>query len=250
MNIREKGSGYTPQPELDDDVEDIVVHQRYGVEYQPIISIKSGDIIAYEALARFYQSNGEQLTPRSVFASLHTNLPLLNQVEFELKQLQFDFAPANYNLFVNLDPHAVKSIVDLENDSIIQFLCQKQHAIVEFIENIDIHDARACTSLHETLSAHNIRTALDDVGAVNSLISLELLILVDYIKFDRSWFSMLDNEIYQKLLRSLTDFSRSNNQPMVLEGIEDTDMLEVARSFGIDYAQGFLYRDLFKSQNP
>jgi len=241
---------YATQLNLDGEIEDLIINQRYGVEYQPIVCVKTGEIIAHEALARFYCANGKTIAPLTVFEQLHDDFTLFSQVEFDLKKLQIDFAPVGYDVFVNLDPHAVQNMDELENDPLINFLIQQKNVIVELIENTNIHDAQNSSTLHSTLAQNHIPTALDDVGAPHSMISLQLLTLVDYLKYDRCWFSMLESEPDQHLFNSLISFSRTTQKPSILEGVENKSMLEIAHKFSIHYVQGYLYRSLFQNVSP
>ncbi len=225
----------------------VIENKRYGVEYQPLICIDSGDIVAYEGLARFYLSDGTTLPPNIVFNSLRNNLKHLRQVEHELKSIQIDFAPAGYDLFINLDRHAFAHIIDMDNDPLIKLLQSHRNLVVELIENMDIHDARASVALQEVLRARNIPTALDDIGASHSLISLEVLPLVNYLKFDLIWLTRLHRQEYQSLFAVLLEYAVQNNKPSILEGVESAEMAELARRYPVDYVQGFLYRDLFKA---
>ena len=82
---------------------DLLQNKRYGVEYQPIICVVTGEVVAYEALFRFYSSSGESIRPDLVYASLHHNLLSLYQVEYEQKKIQLENAPLDKKIFVNLD---------------------------------------------------------------------------------------------------------------------------------------------------
>ncbi len=243
-------SNYAIPPQLDAEIEELITRQRYGVVYEPIISLKTGEIVAYEALARFFCADGSTIPPLTVFSQLHNNLALLCQVEFDLKKLQIDYAPSGHDVFVNLDPHAIKNIDKLQSDPLIEFIIEHKNTIVELIENTNIHDAHNCSELREKLHQHHISTALDDIGASHSLVSLDLLVLVDYLKFDRSWFSKLQTEKNRHLFNSLLNFSQQANKKTILEGVESEKMLELARSFSIDYVQGYLYRPLFQHVSP
>lgn len=224
----------------------VVQNQRYGVEYQPIVCVHSGEIAAYEGLARFYHDDGTSLPPKIVFNALKDDEKCLRRVERELKSIQIEHSPSGYDLFINLDRHAVGPMIDTENDPLIDLLSRHRNLVVELIENVDIHDARASIALQQVLQARNIPTALDDIGADHSLISFEVLPLVDYLKFDRIWLQRLHRPEYQSLFNSLLDFARQNQKPAILEGIEDEDMLALAKAYSIDYIQGFRYRNLFK----
>lgn len=240
MNIRE-------QVQIRYQVHDIVHDKNYGVEYQPIISMRTGEIVAYEALARFYLPDGTKLSPETVFNILHEDIELLCQTELELKQLQIDNAPDDYDLFINIDPHAISPISDIETDPLINLLTGNQRIVVELIENIDIHDAMACTVLHTTLKRRGIRSALDDIGAPHAMTSLQLMMLVDFLKFDRIWLANLDKDKHYRLFESLVGFANNCDKPTILEGIESQDMLNTSRNLSISQGQGFLYKPIFKS---
>jgi EAL domain-containing protein (putative c-di-GMP-specific phosphodiesterase class I) len=229
-------------------VSDIVANQRYGTEYQPLICTRSGDITGYEALARFYTSSGEQLAPLAVFEVMHHDTALLRRAECDLKQLQLDHAPTGYELFLNLDPHALSA--NGQAPALLERLIKTPGVVVELIENTDIHDARAALELHRMLSGHGVRTALDDIGAPHALLSLDLISVVDFLKFDRSWFSRLDHDHGHMMFHAMLDFARRAQRQTVLEGVEDTPMLAIARNAGIDRVQGFHFRPLFRSVKP
>lgn len=237
----------TPANEV---IDDLIKNQRYGVEYQPMICVHSGDIIAYEALARFYTADNKLISPLKVFDYLHHDMALLRSVEYELKKLQIEYAPADHELFINVDPHAVGQDTDLENDPLIHLLFDRPKLIVELIENSDIHDARAALTLHNVLKAKGIQTALDDIGAEHALLSLEILSLVNYLKFDLSWIKKLQKHRYSFLFRSMLEFARQSDKPSILEGIENEAMLNTANQYNLDRVQGFFYRKLFQCVKP
>jgi len=229
---------------------ELIENQRYGVEYQPMICARSGDIVAYEALARFHTHDNQIIPPVVVFDVLHHDLPQLRKVEYDLKKLQIEYAPEDYELFINVDPHAIEQAIDLHDTPLIHLLLEHSKLVVELIENSDIHDARAALTLHNVLKAKGIETALDDIGADHALLSLEILSLVNYLKFDFSWINKLKKHRYAFLFRSMLEFARQSDKPSVLEGIENEEMLNTAKDYGLDRIQGFHYRKLFHSFKP
>lgn len=231
-------------------IHNLIEQQRYGVEYQPIICTRSGEIMAYEALARFFNSEGQSISPLIVFEFLHQNLSLFNQVELDLKNLQIDYAPNHYNLFVNVDPHAIGQTAHMSDSPLLSKLTACSNIVVELIENSDIHEAKASMALHKLLNQQGIATALDDIGADHALLSLEILTSVNYLKFDRNWIKNLQLNNYSKLFQSLMQFARQTEKKTILEGIENSEMLLKAKSYGVDQIQGFLYRPLFRNVSP
>ena len=231
-------------------VDELVENQRYGVEYQPILKTSSQEIIGYEALARFYTADNQLIPPLHIFELLHQNIPLLRKVEHDLKKVQIDYAPADYELFINIDPHAIEISDGIQNSPMLSLLCEHPNLVVELIENTDLHDANAALSLHDDLREKDIQTALDDIGAEHAMLSLEILSLVNFLKFDLSWLYKLKVHRYAFLFQSMITYARTSNKPSILEGIENEDMYLLAKKFKLDRIQGFYYRDLFQSFKP
>lgn len=83
--------------------------------------------------------------------------------------------------------------------------------------------------------------ALDDVGKGEATLRAIIELEPDYIKLDR-YFSvgLSASAAKQKLIRTLVEFCRDSNICLVLEGIEESEDLAIAKALGIHVGQGFL----------
>lgn len=227
---------------------DLIEQRRFGVEYQPIIAIGDGAIFGYEALARFYRSNGTPLPPQQVFDSLHASPLSLFQVEHEMKRLQLAHAPAaGLRLFLNLDPDAFQAGANGALHPLVALLAKHPGVVVEIIENSNINDADISEAMTAAFSGSNVELALDDIGAPRTMLSLPILLTVDFLKFDRSWVLHPDDPVRCAALRHLVAFARECGKRTILEGVENESQLAFASTIGFDYVQGFLYRHLFRA---
>ncbi|WP_415898948.1 EAL domain-containing protein [Neptuniibacter sp. QD48_11] len=227
---------------------DLVEQQRFGVEYQPLIDAHTGDILGYEALARFYHADGRAIPPLDVFQVLHDSPLMLAQVELQLKRLQMRYRPEGVALFLNLDPHAFSVCTDGDGsgqNAMVNLLKGNTDLVIELIENTDVNDAKISNDVSELMRKQGIAIALDDVGAPGSMIAMNILSEVDYIKFDRSWLRDDLTENMQLLIKSVIGFARVSGKKTVLEGVESAEDLATAIKLGIDYVQGFFYQELF-----
>ncbi len=77
------------------------------------------------------------------------------------------------------------------------------------------------------------------------MLSIDLLVAVDYLKFDRRWVSLLRQQNYQVLFQNLLGFARATGRITILEGIETEQELERVQQFPLDYIQGFLFKERF-----
>ena len=223
----------------------LMQHQCFGTEYQPIVELKTGDTLAWEALARFYDDNDTPIRPDWVFEALHRDELSLFQVEYRMKALQLSLAPPQAALFLNLDPHAFALFGARTDNPLLQLLQQDTRNVIEIIENTDAGDAVCSRQMADAFRSCGLKTALDDLGAPNSMLSFDVLLSVDYLKLDRSWLQHRPDSAQGQLLDTLCSYARNSGKALVLEGIETEQDLAFARRLNVDYVQGFYYRNRF-----
>jgi EAL domain-containing protein (putative c-di-GMP-specific phosphodiesterase class I) len=213
--------------------------------YEPIVEVRTGQVVGYEALARFVRPDGVALSPATFFALLHAEPALLYEVELAVKRHQLANAPPAGELFVNLDPDswaaggegAVNPLIDL-------LAAAGRPLVVEAIENLDVNDALLSRGMIAAARARGIRVALDDVGAANSLLSFEALDEADVLKFDRTLLRALGRPRRRATIQALARMVRETGGKTILEGLETIDDLKLARELGVDWVQGWFFEEL------
>lgn len=226
---------------------DCLIRQRFGVEYQPMICLQTGETRCHEALARFVAADGSALPPDRVFEALHDNPLLLLHAELETKRLQLAEAPTHGLLFVNLDPDSYAVGEAEKGDNIFLPLLgeQRQRLVVEVIENLHLQDVDRSERMMADLDRQRIRQAIDDLSSSRGLVSYAALMNATFLKFDRSWLarelSAKQRTILTWALAQAVDLGLTT----ILEGVETQEHLAMARQYGFDLAQGFLFRDRF-----
>lgn len=227
---------------------ELIESQRYGVEYQPIVDIKSKDIIAYECLARFSDKHNNDIPPDIIYAALHDSPLSLFQVEYHQKLLQLDYAPPQSDIFVNLDQDSYFSAgEDSEKNPFLKLFKSFKNAniVVELIENSEINDAIKSLAMIDTLSNSHINTAIDDVCNPLSMISTSVIQLVDYIKLDKHVVAEKHNKNFMLLVEAIISYAHSAGKKVILEGVEVEEDIIFARRIKVDFVQGFLFRKWF-----
>jgi EAL domain-containing protein (putative c-di-GMP-specific phosphodiesterase class I) len=228
---------------------DLMESQRYGVEYQPIVCIKSQEIYAYECLSRFFTKDNSAIRPDLVYSSLHDSPLSLFQVEYQQKKLQLAYAPSKVDIFVNLDQDSYFSTGTLKDDNPFLKLFksfQKSKIIVELIENSEINDAIMSLAMIDNLSKNNIHTAIDDLCNPQSMVSMAVIQLVEYIKLDRYVVTNRSNRNFMLLVESMINYARNTGKKVILEGVETAEDLRFAKQLNVDFVQGFFYQKQFK----
>lgn len=211
-------------------------------EYQPFVDPHTLAIDGYEALARFHLPNGDTIAPNIVFEQLHESTERLAAVEYQAKVFQLAHAPRQQRIFINVDPHAVDGP---HTAKLLQLLSQYRQVTVEIIENTCINDAQLAGQLFTQFKQANIQVALDDIGAPHSMLSVDLMMSVDSLKFDRHWLTLIQQPQGTQLLIALVNFAKMTGKQAILEGIETETHLAFARDIGVDLVQGFLFKSWF-----
>ena len=239
------GKTYNMENLTINDVSAIMASGNYGVSYEPIIDIKNMDIVAYEALSRFVYK-GKNIAPNIFFKTIHENKNLFFYVESVLKKFQLKHRVINKKLFINLDP----DICILENQ--IEFwvgLFQKhQDVTIEIIENSDEESVEDIEHFIEWMDMYKLSYAYDDFGKPNSLFFALLLEKSNYIKFDIHFLRTIKTQSsYIEILIGLVKYAKANFKYTILEGVETQKDLQIAKSAGVDYIQGYLFKNKFIS---
>ncbi len=221
--------------------------RRFGVEYQPLVCVASGETLCHEALARFIDAGGRALPPDAVFGALHDNPLLLLHAELEMKRLQLAEAPSHGLLFVNLDPDSFTAGVSEDGGNLFLPLLAEQRGrlVVEIIENLHLQDVLRSARMIEALDGTGIRMAIDDLSSSRGLVSYAALMNAAYVKFDRSWLSGEMNARQRTILTWALAQAADLGLQTVLEGVETPAHLTLARQLGFNLAQGFLYAERF-----
>lgn len=222
----------------------IIRDHSFFCEYQPIVSLKSGEIFGYEALARFSYM-GQLVRPDKVFQSLHGDLKKLNHLETIVTAHQLKMAPQSKKIFINYDPHsAVYDMIALGD--VFNDYSEPDNLVFELIEDTHELEEEHRDALIHFLRDRKAEIAIDDFGKHKSFFSFELLNLAEYIKLDRELVVLARNRsTYFDFIFALIKFAHSHGKNVILEGVETHDDLQLASRLEVDYVQGFLYRSDF-----
>ncbi|MBU6441627.1 MAG: EAL domain-containing protein [Betaproteobacteria bacterium] len=215
---------------------------------QPTVDLESGRVSHVEALARLRMSDGEVIAP-SVF------LPPLGEIELDrVFRLGLDLAldalgdwdarGLALDLSINLPP---STLLDPDCAQWVEAALRKRgiapkRLTLELLETQEFDPPRHGRAI-EALRGVGVGVAIDDLGTGYSSIERIAAYRFDVIKIDQTLIRRVYESPMQtvKLVGALVLLGRDLGQRVVVEGIEDRAMLEVAAAFGADHAQGYLF---------
>ncbi len=206
--------------------------------FQPIISVDTGNIYAYEALMR-----PKGCAPLEILdiARQQGKLYDIEMLTFENvlrivkeNQRQFD----GKRIFINSIPDHIISERDFSR------LCEKyeeliSQLVVEFTEQSDLTGKRIAL-MRGLFCEQGCKVAIDDYGSGYSNTAAVLSLAPEIIKIDRSLIKKIDSDMKkQHFLTSIIEFAKLNNIKILAEGVETYEEMKVAILKGVDYIQGY-----------
>lgn len=166
-------------------------------------------------------------------------------MEYRLKQFQIENAPETGRLFINIDQDAFDVFESNRDNPLVDIVIKNDRVVVEIIENSSVSDARISASMGDIYSSLGIPLALDDIGAYHSMVDLNLLPKVGFLKLSLDWIGKIKEKDALILLETLIGYSKRTGKKTILEGVETLEHLELSKSLGVDFVQGYHFKHLF-----
>ena len=223
-----------------------------SMNYQPIISLSTNDVVGFEALMRWQHPDQGLISP-NVFIPLAEESDLILELGFfalhEAVAQASTWQRANGHgaqpyVTVNLSAHQFH---DLGLVSMIESALQSsglapENLVLEITESVTLHNVAETMSVMERLLHLGIGFALDDFGTGYSSLSYLALLRPRIIKIDQSFVSPPSESIRNDtLLEAIVTLGNKLNMTMIAEGIETKAQLERLRFLGCELGQGFYF---------
>ncbi|MDQ1496423.1 MAG: hypothetical protein QOG69_2906 [Actinomycetota bacterium] len=221
------------------------------LQYQPIADLRTGDIIGVEALVRWQHPLRGLVSPAD-FISLAEETGDICAIgswvlETAARQasiwresipgyadlwVSVNFSPAQLN-----DPSSVAALQRILAEPDID----AGHVVLEFTETALAADADEAVAALNTLKQLGVRLAIDDFGTGFSSLSTLTTLPVDILKIDRSFVSgQASSTPSVPMLEGILGLAGKLSLPVIAEGIEEIEQLDLLRAFGCQMGQGYL----------
>ncbi len=224
-------------------LEEFIRDRRFQALFQPIVDLKYGRTMGYEALGRavaadFFRSVDELFTEAK---RLSLSLELSEALRF-VSAGEIQNLPLDLSVFINTHPFELHDQPRLLK-SIDEFLesVGSRKVVIE-IHEMAITDVPQFLDLRNELERRGVALAFDDFGRGQSRF-LELAALKpQYVKFDRAAIEGASDggESRASMIGTLVDLVHKMGQMAIAEGIETQAELDFCRELGFDYGQGYL----------
>jgi len=212
--------------------------------FQPVVDLDTDQVAFYEVLLRLYDEKSDEPVTAGKFIDASLRAGLGEKLDrFVLRSaVGFMRDHSGLKLSINLTNTLFNS------DEFPEFLeslfadagVRPEDAILELTEREVISNLQIARELLERLAAKGFRFALDDFGTGFCALAYLKHLPVHIVKLDASLIRDLPgNDFNQALVKAVADVSSMLEQRTVAEGVEDPETLNLLRSLGVKYAQGW-----------
>jgi diguanylate cyclase (GGDEF)-like protein len=220
------------------------------VYYQPQISLKTGKVVAAEALVRWNHPDLGILSPAQFLPTAEKTGLMTKIGEYVLttackqivkwKQQGLPIETVAVNIAGDQIHHG--SLVERVRLTLQRTNCDTSWLELEITEDFIIKKTKKAIATLQQLRDLGISLAIDDFGTGYSSLSYLKQLPINKLKIDRSFVSDINSDKEDAtLVKAIIAMGKSLNLELIAEGVELDSHEAFLSAYGCEYAQGFYY---------
>ena len=236
--------------ELKAEIETALVKNEFTLHYQPIIDLRTREIIALEALVRWEHPRWGLIAPDDFIPLAEESGFIVPLGEWVIRNA-IDHAALvqretgrRFAISVNLSARQLyeDDIVTVVNGALATSGLRPEDLILEITESILVSNKESILLKLASLRALGTRVAIDDFGTGYSSLSYLHQLPVDVLKVDRAFVAgVTDGPEEAALAQAVIKIAKVLNLTTIAEGIETEAQLSKLQRFGCKIGQGHLF---------
>ena len=217
----------------------------FNLVYQVQKSVSSGEITGYEVLLRWDRPGYGSVSPAE-FIPVAEECGAIGAIgAWVLTTACIEAAtwPEPHKIAVNVSGLQLSQVelVDLVKMVLFQSGLAPERLELEVTETAIITDKKRALSILRQIRELGVSIAIDDFGTGYSSLATLRSFPFDKIKLDRSFMNEVEHSEESKaIVRAILALGRSLSVPVLAEGVETLEQLNVLRMEGCNEAQGYL----------
>ncbi len=243
----EMDTEYRQRQQLKTQLHSAIEKGQLFVTYQPIVDIRTRQLVGCEALIRWRHPELGIISPTVFIPLAEETGDITNLSRFVLAAACRECLnwPDHMSVSVNL------SATDFRTTSVEQMIAEvietvglpSERLIVEITETALIEEPEKVSHALANMRGMGVGTALDDFGTGYSSLGYLTTMSFSKIKIDRSFTrDIASDERALRLLRSVARLSDDLDMTVTVEGVETEEQLQVIiDATSIQHAQGYLF---------
>lgn len=224
-------------------IDDVLRHGSVRSVYQPIVNLRSRDVVAYEALARGLPRSPLE-SPDNLFAAARA-AGRLEELDWLCVQRALEGATGclhhDHWLFVNVEPEAAGRTPPAAVAALIDSVHGELQIMVELTERALTERPAELLALVRAVRSRGWGVALDDVGADPRSLALMTLLDPDVIKLDLNLVQLRPSADIAEVVAAVSSYAEHSGAVVLAEGIETDEHMHTALAMGATLGQGWRF---------
>ncbi len=238
--------------EIEGDIRRGIDAQEFFNRYQPIVDLSTGITHSMEALVRWAHPTLHEVSPDK-FVPVAEEIGVIQQIDqMVLKAAVEELAQwraaltsiSNLSVNVNHSARNFNSRPGMDNilNNINSSGINGSHLKIELTESSILKNELMAFSMFEELRSKGVHLCMDDFGTGFSSLSYLRKLNFDMLKIDMSFVQdMVHSQEARKIVHTIIDMGSHLGISVTAEGVETEEQVELLKSMGCQYAQGFYY---------
>ena len=232
----------------------IIRHRTLEVNYQPIIDLETGNLVALEALSRFRDPETGETSPTFPMIEAAEACGAIEQVTDQVfgivvEQMRDwtlrDAIPKDMRLCVNLSSHQLHrfDLIDKLERVLLSVGRERNDWLeLEITESALVRDPKLAAHTIKRIRNIGIRMAIDDFGTGYSSFSNVQRFMPDVLKIDGSFVkNMIDDQMNRDIIEVIVHIAQRSGIETVGEWVEDVDQSRALARMGCTLGQGYYF---------
>ncbi len=227
-----------------------IQHKEFQLFYHPMIDVKSNDIYGVEALIRWNHPEHGLLSPFKFLGIMEQSGDInwiglwgLETIIKTFQELKQEFPKKDIHFSINLSPKQLmnENLAGEYQKLLKKYRMSAENIILEIIE-FAVFDKPI--QIHKTitdLKKLGFKIAIDGFGLDYSTLSQAEKLDIDIIKLDNEFLKEEESYMKAKFAQLLVEFAQKNQYTIICEAIENQNMRDEAKKYGINIMQGFYF---------
>jgi Amt family ammonium transporter len=238
--------------QLETDLRHALDRREFLLYYQPIVSVVSGKVVGFEALARWLHPQRGLVQPASFIPVAEVTgiiVPLglwvLREACRQIRVWQ-QLAGGDHALAISVNLSAKQllqpDLVDQVALTLKETGLEPRTLRLEITESVIVENAESAVAMLARLRALDVQLHMDDFGTGYSSLSYLHRFQIDTLKIDRSFVSNMGlRGENSEIVRTIVTLARNLGIDVIAEGVETEEQLALLRALGCEHMQGFLF---------
>jgi diguanylate cyclase (GGDEF)-like protein len=224
-----------------------VENKELSLHYQPIVDSNTREIVGFEALLRWFNSQFKQINPQEAI-KVAEETGLINKIEnWVINQALTDLAtlrtifkkPVTMSINISSQHMAESSFIESLNDKLSEHGFIPQDISLELTETVLMQSIDTPNNPSQKVTREGYTLHIDDFGTGYSSLAYLHKIPASVVKVDRSFVN--DDKELKNTLKFMQAMLTELKFKSLIEGVETEEQALALTNLGFDYQQGYFH---------